>query len=53
MNWTKLWMKLFGTTTWLNVDIGFWVSMGASLLVAVVMVIIFWSMKPYQKDKKK
>ena len=51
MNWTNLWMKLFGTTTWLHVDIGFWVSMGISLLVAIIMVIVFWSMKPYQAEK--
>ena len=52
MNWAKLWLKLFGTTTWLGIDIGFWVSMGASLLVAIIMVIVFWSMKPYDKKKK-
>ena len=51
MNWANLWMKLFGTTTWLNIDIGFWVSMGISLLIAIIMVIVFWSMKPYQKKK--
>ena len=53
MNWANLWMKLFGTTTWLHVDIGFWVSMGISLLVAILMVVVFWSMKPYQKKDEK
>ena len=49
MNWTNLWIRLFGTTTWLGLDIGFWVSMGISLLVALLMVIVFWAQKPYQK----
>ena len=49
MNWTKIWMSIFGTTQWLGIDMGFWVSMGVSLLVAVIMVIVFWSMKPYNK----
>ena len=53
MNWAKLWIKLFGTTTWLGVDIGFWVSMGMSLLVAVIMVIVFWSMKPLPREGEK
>ena len=49
MNFSNLWLTLFGTTTWLGLDIGFWVSMGISVLVAVVMNIVFWSMKPYNK----
>lgn len=48
MNWTSLWLQLFGTTTWLNIDIGFWISMGASALVAILMVIVFWLQRPYQ-----
>ena len=52
MNWMNLWMKMFGTTTWLGLDIGFWVSMGISLLVALLMVIVFWNMKPYDETKK-
>ena len=51
MNWTNLWMKLFGTTTWLGLDMGFWVSMGISVLVALLMVIVFWAQKPYQKPE--
>ena len=51
MNFTNIWMSIFGTTTWLGLDMGFWVSMGISLLVAVAMNIVFWSMKPYKKTK--
>ena len=51
INWIALWMKLFGTTTWLHVNIGFWVSMGISALVAITMVIIFWNMKPCKKTE--
>ena len=53
MNWTNLWLKLFHTTTWLGLNIGFWVSMGISLLVAVLMVVVFWSAKPCDKTEKK
>ena len=49
MNFSNIWMSIFGTTTWLGLDMGFWVSMGISVLVAVVMNIVFWSMKPYKK----
>ena len=51
MNWTKIWLSLFGSTTMLGVDMGFWVSMGISALVALLMVIVFWSTKPYNKQK--
>ena len=49
VNWTNIWLHLFGTTTWLGVDIGFWISMGVSLLVAILMVIVFWGAKPCKK----
>ena len=51
MNFTNLWMSLFHTTTWLGIDIGFWVSMGISFLVAILMNIVFWNTKPYQEDE--
>ncbi len=50
MNWAKLWMDIFGTTEWLGLDIGFWVSMAATLLVVIVMNIVFWSMKPLKRN---
>ena len=46
MNWTTLWMKLFGTTTWLGINMGFWVSMGVTALIVIVMNLVFWNMKP-------
>ena len=52
MNWSQLWINIFGTTTWANIDIGFWLSMGISLIIAIIMNIVFWSMKPYDKTKK-
>lgn len=51
MNWVQIWMKIFGTTTFMGIDMGFWVSMGISLLVAIIMNMVFWSMKPYDKTK--
>ena len=49
MAWSKIWLDLFGTTTWLGIDMGFYVSMGISALIAILMNIVFWSMKPYKK----
>lgn len=46
MNWKELWMTLFGRTQWLGLDVGFWVSFFAVLLIVVLMNVIFWSMKP-------
>lgn len=42
----NLWIKIFGTTTWLGIDMGFWVSMGITALIAILMNVVFWSMKP-------
>ena len=41
-----LWIDIFGSTTFLGIDMGFWVSMGISLLIAILMNVAFWSMKP-------
>ena len=46
MNWTDIWMKIFGRTEALGLDMGFWVSMIVVALIVVAMNIIFWSMKP-------
>ena len=46
MNWKELWMTLFGTTKWLGLNIGFWVSMAAVVLIVIVMNVVFWGMKP-------
>lgn len=51
MNWTKLWMELFGATSFLGIDMGFWASMTVVLLIVIFMNIIFWSIKP--KNGKK
>lgn len=51
MNWAKLWMELFGTTSLFGIDIGFWVSMTAVLLIVIIMNITFWSIKPVKYSK--
>ena len=51
MNWMNLWLKLFGTTTWMGLDMGFWVSMGISVLVALGMVVAFWNTKLFEEKK--
>ena len=51
MNWTALWMKIFGTSVWLGVDMGFWVSMGVTALIVIIMNLVFWNMKPAEQGK--
>lgn len=46
MNWTILWMDLFGTTALFGLDMGFWVSMTVVALIVILMNVIFWSVKP-------
>ena len=46
MKWAGLWMKIFGTTTFLGIDMGFWVSMGITAVIVVIMNLGFWAMKP-------
>lgn len=40
MNWTKIWLDLFGTTTLWGLDMGFWVAMAAVLLIVVLMGVL-------------
>ena len=49
MNWSNLWISIFGTTEWAGINIGFWLSMSISLLITIIMNVVFWSMKPYKK----
>ena len=53
VNWTSIWMSLFGSTSFLGLDMGFWVSMGLSLVVTILMNVVFWGMKPRDCVKKK
>ena len=53
MNWTNIWMSIFGRTSLMGIDMGFWVSMGISAIVALSMVIGFWNTKPYDKKNDK
>lgn len=46
MNWTCLWISLFGTNTLWGIDFGFWIGMSAVLLIVLAMNGIFWGMKP-------
>lgn len=46
MNWKELWMTLFGTTEWLDLNMGFWMAFAAILLIIILMNVLFWSMKP-------
>lgn len=46
MNWLNIWKKMFGTTEWLGLDMGFWVSMGVVVIIVIVMNVVFWTMKP-------
>ena len=52
MNWQKIWMDVFGRLTFLGIDMGFWVSMGISLVVALAMNAVFWNMKPFEEPRR-
>ncbi|MCD8217703.1 MAG: hypothetical protein LUD01_06610 [Clostridiales bacterium] len=49
MNWTDIWMKLFGTTEFLGLNMGFWVSMIVVAMIVILMNAVFWGMKPKKK----
>lgn len=51
MNWTQIWIDLFGTTEWLGLNMGFWMANAAVLVIVVIMNVVFWSMKPLPKDE--
>lgn len=51
MNWTQIWIDLFGTTEWLGLNIGFWVANAAVLVIVIIMNVVFWSMKPLPRDE--
>lgn len=53
MNWTMLWLKLFGTTTLWGLNMGFWVSLGTVLLIVILMNALFWSLKPALRIPRK
>ncbi|MDD3251162.1 MAG: hypothetical protein PHV18_01235 [Lachnospiraceae bacterium] len=49
MSWTIIWMKLFGTTELLGINIGFWAAMTVCILIVIAMNVVFWSLKPQLK----
>ena len=51
MNWTNIWMYLFGTATLWGLDMGFWVSMAVVVMIVLIMNIVFWCMKPKENDQ--
>lgn len=46
MNWTTIWMDLFGTTSFWGINMGFWAAMAVVLLIVILMNVVFWSLKP-------
>ena len=50
MNWKELWMTLFGTCEWLRLNMGFWASMAAVLLLVISMNTVFWGIKCLNKS---
>lgn len=49
--WSKLWMDLFGVTSFLGIDMGFWVALSAVLLLVIGMNVVFWSMPPKRRRR--
>ena len=51
MNWTGIWMDLFGTTSFLGIDVGFWVAMAVVTLIVILMNAVFWGMSPRKPEQ--
>ena len=51
MDWTALWIKIFGRTEFLGLNMGFWAAVGAVLMIVIIMTVVFWSMKPLKNSK--
>ena len=49
MNWTQIWMDMFGATEWLGLSMGVWVSSAVVSLIVVIMNVVLWNMKPLSK----
>lgn len=49
MNWTQIWVDMFGTTEWFGLNMGFWVGSAVVALVVVIMNVVLWNMKPLSK----
>ena len=50
MRWATVWMKLFGTTTFWGIDMGFWAAMAGIVLIVLLMNAVFWGLKPKAKS---
>ncbi|MCD8397777.1 MAG: hypothetical protein LUD12_11465 [Lachnospiraceae bacterium] len=46
MTMTDIWIKLFDTTEFLGLNMGFWVSMIVVAIIVILMNMVFWGMKP-------
>lgn len=52
MNWTDIWLRLFGTTTLWGLDMGFWVAIAVVSVIVIVMNVVFWGMKPKKREQQ-
>ena len=50
MNWTEIWIDVFGTIALWGLNMGLWVSMGVVALIVVLMNLVFWCMKPNKSE---
>lgn len=50
MNWSAIWINLFGTASFCGIDMGFWAAMAAVCLIVILMNAVFWGMKPKKPD---
>lgn len=52
MNWKEIWLKYFGTTEYLGINMGFWVSAAIVIMIVLIMNLICWKIKPLDKQKE-
>lgn len=46
MNWNDIFMYVFGRLSFCGLDMGFWVSLAAVIVIVIAMNVVFWELKP-------
>lgn len=51
MNWNDIFMYVFGRLSFCGLDMGFWVSLAAVIVIVIAMNVVFWGLKPKEAAK--
>ncbi len=54
LGWEQLWNTIFGTDTWMGINMGFWVVMGIIAIAVLIQNIVFWrAFRPFEKYRQR